>query len=202
MRDLKKRLDLDIDGLLNSPKLKMQLSPAELDKQLLGLYNSVVEGPSGDLLRIIGGGNDVALQHRYMKRKSLKDLKEARLKNATAPFYVDNSSANTDEQARTTSQWVQWTMRKNLPTNGTFTVPPKQVPDDTNIQDNGAARKSEETSLSMCSPRQGPRLHSPGSLGSRPSWGGVSVFQQQSQWTRYSRSLASTRSARGLSLLI
>ena len=179
----------------------MKLSPAELDKQLLELYELAADGPGGDLLRIIGGGNDVALQHRYMKRKALNDLRAARSKNATAPFFVDTASANTDEQTRTTSQWVQWTMRKNLPSNGTFAFPPNPIPDDTTVEESGTARKNEETSLRMFYPQQRATMDSRQSAGSRYGWGGVSVFSQ-SPWTRYSRKVATTRSARGLSLLI
>ena len=38
LKELDKRLDLDVDELLESPKLKVKLSPAELDRQLLEFY--------------------------------------------------------------------------------------------------------------------------------------------------------------------
>ena len=202
MKDLDRRLDLDLDELLNSPKLKMKLSPAELDKQCLELYELMSEGPGGDLLRILGGGNDVALQHRYMKRKAMNELKAARSQNATAPFYVN--SFNTDERSRTTSQWVQWTMRKNLPSNGTFAFPPNPVPDDdTNTEERTTTQKNEETSLRMFNVNNhGPTLASRRLVESRRAWGAVSVLPSHSHWMTYSRNLASKRSARGLSLLI
>lgn len=102
VNELDKRLDFDIDVILQSPKLRLQLSPAELDKKLLELYKNVADGPRGDVLRVIGGGNDVALQDFYVKRKSL----QSRLGPA--------NSGNTEENERTTSQWVNSVLKKNL----------------------------------------------------------------------------------------
>ena len=103
VNELDKRLDLDIDFILQSPKLRLQLSPAELDKKLLELYKNVADGPRGDVLRIIGGGNDVALQDLYVKRKS----RQSRLGPATG--------RGTEEKERTTSQWVNSVLKRNLP---------------------------------------------------------------------------------------
>jgi hypothetical protein len=65
--DLEQKFDFDIDEILESPKLRLQLSPAELDKSLLELYDNVSRGPSGDVLRLIGaGGNPIGLQNLYM----------------------------------------------------------------------------------------------------------------------------------------
>ena len=72
VKELDKRLDLDLDEVLGSPKLKVKLSPAELDKILLELYNNVVEGPGADVLRIIGGGANVGRQKYYMKQQALR----------------------------------------------------------------------------------------------------------------------------------
>ena len=47
MTELNKKLDLDIDDILESPKLRLNLSPAELDNQLLDLYKWVADGPRG-----------------------------------------------------------------------------------------------------------------------------------------------------------
>ena len=71
VKELDKRLDLDVDELLASPKLKVQLSPAELDRKLLEFYNSVTEGPGGDVLRMIGGGANVGRQTYYMKQQAM-----------------------------------------------------------------------------------------------------------------------------------
>ena len=119
LKDLDKRLDLDIDELLSSPKLELKLSPAELDRQCLDLYQKVAQGSGGDLLRVIGGGQEVALQHQYMRQQARNQLKAAQALNITSPFFVDKSLDDTDAKDRTASQWVKWTMRKNLPTNGT-----------------------------------------------------------------------------------
>lgn len=109
--ELGKRLDLDIEKILDSPKLELQLSPAELDKRLLELYENVAGGPGGDLLRVIGGGNDVAFQTLYIKRNAAKERK----KNATnprsaafGPFDVNNKDAGTPSQS------FQRTLKRNL----------------------------------------------------------------------------------------
>jgi hypothetical protein len=111
--ELGKRLDLDIEKILESPKLQLQLSPAELDRRLLELYEGVTGGPGGDLLRIINsGGNDVAFQTLYIKRNAARK----RRKNANSrsvrfgPFDDER-----DENAQTASQWVQRALKRNLP---------------------------------------------------------------------------------------
>ncbi len=105
VNELDKRLDLDIDFVLQSPKLQLQLSPAELDKKLLELYKNVADGPRGDVLRIIGGGNDVALQDFYVKRKR----RESRLSPA--------NGGDAQDEDRTTSQWVNSVLKRNIPKN-------------------------------------------------------------------------------------
>ena len=109
-------MDLDIDRVLESPKLRLQLSPAELDKQLLELYKNVADGPSGDVLRVIGGGQEVALQDLYIKKKFFRE-------SAKNPQYFGNVSfgpfealgEDSDEEKRTASQWVNFVLRRNLP---------------------------------------------------------------------------------------
>jgi hypothetical protein len=70
---LDKRLDLDIDEILDTPKLRIKLSPAELDKQLLELYDTISESPGGDVLRILGGGGQIGLQNLYLKRHAERE---------------------------------------------------------------------------------------------------------------------------------
>ncbi len=72
VKELDKRLDLDLDELLASPKLKFKLSPGELDKILLEFYNNVSDFPGGDVLRVIGGGANVGRQKYYMKQKAMR----------------------------------------------------------------------------------------------------------------------------------
>jgi hypothetical protein len=67
--ELDKRLDVDLDELLNSPKLRVKLSPAKLDKLLLELYDGVTKGPGGDVFRVIGGGANVGRQALYIKQQ-------------------------------------------------------------------------------------------------------------------------------------
>lgn len=70
--ELDKRLDVDLDELLNSPKLRVKLSPAKLDKLLLELYDGVTKGPGGDVFRVIGGGANVGRQALYIKQQQSK----------------------------------------------------------------------------------------------------------------------------------
>jgi hypothetical protein len=60
---------------MSSPKLRVKLSPAKLDKLLLELYDSVTDGPSGDVFRVIGGGLNVGKQNLYLKQQQLKNAK-------------------------------------------------------------------------------------------------------------------------------
>lgn len=107
VNELDKRLDLDIDVILQSPKLRLELSPAELDKKLLELYNNVADGPSGDVLRIIGGGNDVALQDLYVRRK--------RNSSKSHPSFLGSAIGESKKNERTASQWVNSVLKRNLP---------------------------------------------------------------------------------------
>mmetsp|Transcript_30542 Transcript_30542/g.72055 ORF Transcript_30542/g.72055 Transcript_30542/m.72055 type:complete len:921 (-) Transcript_30542:24-2786(-) len=107
MNELDKRLDLDIDVILQSPKLRLELSPAELDKKLLELYNNVADGPSGDVLRIVGGGNDVALQDFYVKRK--------RYSSKNGPLFLGSATRENQKNDQTASQWVNSVLKRNLP---------------------------------------------------------------------------------------
>ncbi|GMI08260.1 hypothetical protein TrVE_jg10459 [Triparma verrucosa] len=69
-QELDRKLDLDFERILSEPELRLQLSPAELDKSLLELYNQVSVSPGGDILRVIGGGTDVGRQNQYIQQKS------------------------------------------------------------------------------------------------------------------------------------
>lgn len=110
--ELDKRLDLDIDEILESPKLRLQLSPAELDKQLLDLYTKVSDGPSGDVFRVIGGGANVGRQNLYMKQQARKQSGKG-LDLFTMPVFADLE--DTDDRERTTTQWVKLALSRTLP---------------------------------------------------------------------------------------
>lgn len=73
--ELDKKLDIDLDTVLASPKLRLKLSAAELDKQLLELYNKVSQSPSGDVLRVVGGGTDVGKQNLYLRQQAMRGQK-------------------------------------------------------------------------------------------------------------------------------
>lgn len=113
--ELNRRLDLDIDEMLESPKLRLQLAPAELDKSLLELYNKVVEGPSGDVFRVIlgGGGSSIALQNMYMKRQAAR---QSRKKLANGGYSLDllPSFVWEAEEERTAEQSIRRALSRNL----------------------------------------------------------------------------------------
>jgi len=113
IRELDTRLDLDLDEILASPKLRLKLSPAELDKSLLELYDKISESPSGDVLRVIGGGGPIGLQNLYMRRQSLKERQRRGPMPELFPSFIDDTE--TDEDDRTASQWVRWALKRNLP---------------------------------------------------------------------------------------
>ncbi|GAX11352.1 digalactosyldiacylglycerol synthase [Fistulifera solaris] len=116
--ELNKRLDIDIDEMFDSPKLKVKLSPAELDKSLLELYDKISQSSSGDVLRVIGGGGPVALQNLYMKRqaakKSRKNLLNGGLVDVLPTFMGEIEGG---EKSRTATQRVRWALSRNLPRN-------------------------------------------------------------------------------------
>jgi hypothetical protein len=130
--DLDKRLDLDINELLESPKLRLQLSPAELDKSLLELYDTVSKSPGGDLLRLICGGGQIGLQNLYMRRRTQKNVYQQGVFAEFFPSPLDDDSDRDDPTRRTPVQRIRWALRKNAPNtggggnnlNGTATSPP------------------------------------------------------------------------------
>jgi hypothetical protein len=116
--DLDKRLDLDIDELLESPKLRLQLSPAELDKSLLELYDTVSKSPGGDLLRLIAGGGQIGLQNLYMRRRTQKNVYQQGVFAEFFPSPLDDDSDREDPTRRTPVQRIRWALRKNAPSGG------------------------------------------------------------------------------------
>jgi len=120
IEELDKRLDLDIEAILQSPKLRVQLSPAELDKRLLNFYNDVTGGPGGDVVRVISGGSvSVGRQHLYLKQKARKQRRRNELAhNRFSRSQFNEELNNTDENDRTPSQWVRTALNRNLPPKG------------------------------------------------------------------------------------
>jgi hypothetical protein len=119
--ELDKRLDLDIDALLDSPKLRLKLSPAELDKSLLELYDTMSESPGGDILRLIGGGGMIAMQNLYMRRHVERE-RWRKLKEGSAflaldifPSYVDDGDIDDARYEGTPTQLIRQSLRRNLP---------------------------------------------------------------------------------------
>ena len=115
--ELDKRLDLDIDTVLESPRLRLQLSPAELDNQLLEFYDTLSASAGGDILRVIGGGANVGMQNLYMKRQAQKERRRQQKRGVTPefPLMFPALADDTDDGERTPAQWVQLALRRNAP---------------------------------------------------------------------------------------
>lgn len=146
--ELDKRLELDIDAIMESPKLRLQLSPAELDNQLLELYNKVSQGPGGDVVRVIGGGTNVGMQNLYMKRQARKKAQQNDPDGADSdwPFSlpVFSDGDEVEEKERTTTQWVKLALRRNLPPVKNTSFLPKVK------QKASGLRAKNEDSTKMC----------------------------------------------------
>jgi hypothetical protein len=116
VRDLDKRLDLDLDEILDSPKLRLKLSPAELDKSLLDFYNSIVKSPGGDVFRMMVGGGRIGLQNLYMKHQDAKRSRRKLESGAELDLLpAAMEEVFTAEQNRTATEWVKWALSRNLP---------------------------------------------------------------------------------------
>jgi hypothetical protein len=113
VQELDKRLDLDLDEILESPKLRLKLSPGELDKSLLELYDKLSESPSGDLLRMIGGGGRIGMQNLYMKQRSLQQQRRRGEIPELFPSFLEEMLPEDAEKSPT--QRVRWALRRNLP---------------------------------------------------------------------------------------
>lgn len=110
--ELDKRLNVDLDELLSSPKLRVKLSPAKLDKLLLELYDSVVQGPRGDVFRVIGGGASVGRQDLYIKQQQSK-LTESQ--NQGKPPPVEAAEFSDGNGTSTPASLVKRALKRNLP---------------------------------------------------------------------------------------
>lgn len=104
--------------MFDSPKLKVKLSPAELDKSLLELYDKISQGSSGDVLRVIGGGGPVALQNLYMKRKAAKKSRKYLLNGGIVDVLPTfRGEIEGGDKSKTATQRVRWALSRNLPRN-------------------------------------------------------------------------------------
>lgn len=118
--ELSKRLDIDFEEALTSPKLKLQLSPAELDSSLLELYEVMIDSPGGDLLRLIGGGGAIALQNLYLRRQIEKERRRSGWLPDVFPSLVEETD---DDGEGGPLQRIRWAMRKNIPQNSNHRNP-------------------------------------------------------------------------------
>jgi hypothetical protein len=145
LTELSKRLDIDFEEALTSPKLKLQLSPAELDSSLLELYEFMIDGPGGDLLRLIGGGGAIAMQNLYLRRKAEKE----RMKNGWLPDIFPALMDEVEDHADAGPlQRIRWAMRKNIPLTNTKrrnVFLPKQK----NNKSSTSSKSSQDSSLKM-----------------------------------------------------
>lgn len=141
LADLDKRLDIDIDSILESPTLRLQLSPAELDKRLLNFYTKVTDGAGGDVIRMAGGGSVVGRQTLYMKQQAQKHRRqEAQPLDPPAWAQMDKPEA---DDTRVT-QLVKRALRQNLPSrSGNFVPGAKSAL-------NTQAKNQDKTQMSIC----------------------------------------------------
>jgi hypothetical protein len=153
--ELDKRLDLDIDTILESPKLRLQLSPAELDNRLLNFYNELVKGPGGDVIRLGVGGTTVGRQNLYMKKQAQKNRRRQRSgleydDAFTLPAFSQVDEI-TDERNRTPTQWVTLALRRNLPSKNANSA--SFVPKPTTTKGTTKEERSKKTTqMTMLSP--------------------------------------------------
>jgi len=154
IKELDRRLDLDVDTLLGgSPKLKLQLSPAELDRRLLEFYNDIAGGPRGDVLRWIGAGGSttVSAQYLYLRNQDWKKWQEEQVKWQQQS---DDSGDNDDDRENTVvtnvpqfledvgagrgptaTKWIKRALKRNLqqtttttPSAATSFIPKSELP--------------------------------------------------------------------------
>lgn len=154
LTELDKRLDLDLDELLSSPKLRLQLSPAELDKRLLDLYKAVSENPGADLLRTVMGGANVGRQSLYLKQQAQKAKARARLENGEKtvfPQFLEDVGLSGDGTA---TKWIKRTLRRNLQQNTSHTfLPDKSLSPKSEIRQADSEKEFPKMMLSPCRAR-------------------------------------------------
>mmetsp|Transcript_18964 Transcript_18964/g.26766 ORF Transcript_18964/g.26766 Transcript_18964/m.26766 type:complete len:945 (-) Transcript_18964:1343-4177(-) len=157
--ELDKRLDVDIETLLDSPKLRLQLSPAELDSRLLKFYKDITKGQLGDVLRIIGGGTEVGRQTLYIKKQASKQRnREMKLANSTVssidwlpPGLDDILDDTSDPTESIATQMVKRALKRNLPVRKASSL--NAAHNDANEQQNGlrvqSKNKRDTTKMSL-----------------------------------------------------
>jgi len=156
IKELDKRLNLDVDELLASPKMKIRLSPAELDKQLLELHDLISEGPSGDVLRVIGGGANVGRQNLYLKQQALKGhtnptktsnidtrVDSSILTTMGSPQFLEDVGIGGDSTA---TNWIKRALRRNL------------LPKNTSFLDSNESSTKSSTKTSTPGRKEGPTM--------------------------------------------
>jgi hypothetical protein len=164
LHDLNKRFDFDIDEMLESPKLKFKVSPAELDHALRELHDKISESPGGDVLRLIGGGGVIALQNLYLRRQEEKRRKKRN-------FFSEASLATADEDVekgdnRTATQRIRWAMTNNIPKLKGNHGPPAR-PTISHSKNRDTLNKNRDT-LNMCA-----SLHHVRSISLPTHWSGL-----------------------------
>ncbi len=146
--ELDKRLDLQLEEMIESPRMKTKLSPGELDKALLDLYNSVTKGPGGDLLRVIGGGTEVGQQVGYMRRSRWRQRRQRWRENFAEQTLQENSFL--PSSGRRAAQNVQAILQTNLKRHNeavNAAAVPFEKEDRGNVDDND--HKGRSTKMNM-----------------------------------------------------
>jgi hypothetical protein len=160
LNELEKRLDLDLDEILESPKLRLALSPAELDKQLLELYNRVTDGPGGDILRIIGGGQEVALQSLYLRRQAFRQKAKNPKYDPLFSAFSGLEDDDDDHDLKTASQWVNRSLRRNLKRRPTSSAGDSIGQGGNSRQTDSAGKSQSKLKMSLSSSGSGQPLRS------------------------------------------
>lgn len=165
--ELEKRLDIDVDELLTSPKLKFQLSPAELDRQLLDLYNTVIKNPGADMLRTVLGGANVGRQSYYLKQEATKarkkELLEEKGMNSRKPEFLEDVGVG---GGKTATARIKRTLRRNLLQSPTF-LPEMKLP--VHQKSVGSQQKNSDTSTMLYSIAHNPTQAAPVNFHSKPN---------------------------------
>lgn len=137
--ELDKRRDLDMDKFVSSPKVRLRLSPAELDKQLLDLYNSVAV----DALRVLFGGD-------YNDNKNVMKNNVRETGGGIPKTPKNGSSLNEDIPV----EWVKSALKKNFPETYKSLGNSRNsfLPTSGNLNDKGRSRRDGSNT------KDGPRM--------------------------------------------
>lgn len=84
---------------------------------MLELYDTISEGPGGDILRVIGGGGPIGLQNLYMRRRVEKDRWRRLRHGGNLEIFPTYSvlDENGEPKRTSASDLVRKSLRRNIP---------------------------------------------------------------------------------------